>query len=301
MHPAKYKKAFSLIAIVFNPNSTGSSKGMAQDLKQQLTKQIPNQQIKLIETKYAGHAEKIAFTLSMSSRMTLIISASGDGGYHEVINGIMKAQPKGANAISGLLPAGNANDHFHDVHDKDVVQSIIEGDIQHIDLLKITTTISGKKYERYAHSYIGFGLTPIVGKELNRTKLNRFNEIIIVVRTLFSLRSIKILSNNKTHRYYSLIFSNVGKMSKVLSIAKDASTSDGKYEVTIFKRYNKIKLIRALLKASTVGLQGVSHDGPYTFKTTKPLLVQLDGEVTTIDAHADVILDIERRALSCIV
>ena len=213
----------------------------------------------------------------------------------------MKAQLKGAEVVAGLLPAGNANDHFNDVHDNDVVQSIVDSDIRRIDLLKIITTVKGKKYQRYAHSYIGFGLTPVVGKELNRTDLNRFNEIVIVVRSLLSLHSIKIRHDNKNLRYYSLIFSNVSKMSKVLSLVKDSSNNDGRYEVTFIKRHNKIKLIRRLLKASTAGLQGNSHGDQYTFETIKPILAQLDGEIVTIDAHSTATIDIEHRTLSCIV
>ena len=67
----------------------------------------------------------------------------------------MRAQQTGAMPTTGLLPAGNATDHYHNLHTTDTVKQILTADISEVDLLLIKTRRSGKAWERYAHSYIG--------------------------------------------------------------------------------------------------------------------------------------------------
>ena len=122
---------YTEVIIIYNPNSTGQSGDMARDLKKVLRTRMPRQKITLQATKYAGHAEELGYSLSKRSAQPLIISASGDGGYNELINGIMKAQNEGAHPVSGLLPAGNANDHYHAMHDDDIVWQIEKGKEKH--------------------------------------------------------------------------------------------------------------------------------------------------------------------------
>jgi diacylglycerol kinase family enzyme len=155
--------------------------------------------------------------------------------------------------------------------------------------------------ERYAHSYIGIGLTSKAGKELNKNKLNRFNELVIVLRVLFFMRPTRISVQGKVHSYDSVIFSNINKMSKVLKLSEDASPSDGKFEVMAFRRRSKFKLIRALIKSSILGLKGDQQVTNYEFRTLKRTSIQLDGEITMIDANSDVKIGIEPKALACIV
>ncbi len=292
---------YSSITIIYNPNSTGSGKSLAHELKQALAQQLPEREVKVKPTKYAGHAEKMAINLSKASRRPLIISASGDGGYHEVVNGIMKAQLDGAKPIAGLLPAGNANDHFHNLHDIDTADAIKKGIVKKIDLLKLVGTSEGQPLVRYAHSYIGIGLTPKVGQELNKTDLNMLREAWIVLKGLLFLEPVRIIINDKKRSFDSLIFSNVSKMSKVLTLSSTAKMTDGQFEVTAFKRRNKLKLIATLLRGATRGLVGGEQTTNYTFETLKPTIVQLDGEITTLDGHSQVIITLEHHALECIV
>lgn len=297
MKTTESKDRFTEVVIIYNPNSTGSGKDMALELRRKL----PGYDVKLVKTKYAGHAEYLAYTHAKATAKPLIISASGDGGYHEVVNGLMRAQKTGARPTAGLLPAGNANDHYHDAHGVNLADAITSHTVQQVDLLKIRTQVGHKTFERYAHSYIGFGLTPKVGNELNKVTLHWFNEIAIIIRALFVLQPVKILNQGMPRTYDSLIFSNISKMSKVIALSKSANYDDGKFEVTIFKRRNKLRLIKLLLKASTTGLVGADKYNTYDFKTIKETLVQIDGEISTIDADSEVRISIDRRILNCIV
>jgi len=292
---------YSSIHIIFNPNSTGDGEAMAKQLKAELSKSLPDQAIELVPTRFARHAEELSYQLAKSNKRPLIVSASGDGGYNEVVNGIVKANQTGAHGVAGLLPAGNANDHYHDTHRESTYDAIIKGNTQRIDLLKLEATADHKPYTRFAHSYIGFGLTPAVAKELNKVHLNWFNELWIVGKSFVGLKPVMVLVDGKRRAYDSLIFSNVSVMSKVLNLSPKASNSDGLFELAAFKRRHKVMLLLRLLKATTTGLVEDKKLDSFRFTCLRQTIAQLDGEVTKIDAKSEVKISIAPKALECVV
>lgn len=274
---------------------------MSRDLETKLINALPKTKIERVKTKHAGHAETLAYEAAKASHRPLVISVSGDGGYHEVVNGLMKAQLNGARPVAGLLPGGNANDHHRTLQRGDIVQAIVTQAEQTIDLLKVSAIINGEPIERFGHSYAGIGLTPKAGKELNKTKLNRLNEIMIVLRSIIWLRPVRIIVRGKRRAYDSVIFSNIDTMSKVMKLSKNAKLDDGKFEVTAFRRRNRWRLIRLLLHASTLGLKGITHRKKFTFTTTSPILMQVDGEIMKVDANSQITVNSEQAVLRCIV
>lgn len=292
---------YSTIAVIYNPNSTGQSEVLARRFATQMNTRIPGQKVELIKTEYPGHGEELAYKIAVESKTPLIISSSGDGGYCDVVNGVMKAQKEGYAAVTGLLPAGNANDHYNSLHKGDSIKRIRAQDTKKIDVLKISSCSNGKSIERYAHSYIGFGLTPAVGLELNKTKLNAFNEVIIVLRALFTVKPVRLKVEGKTRAYESIIFSNVDVMSKYLKISRASSVTDGKFEVTTFRRRNKLRLLLILVELSLKGVAEDKKTNEYVLRTTRETLVQTDGEVTALDGNTKTIISIEHEALECII
>jgi len=273
---------------------------MAHQLAKGLRKTHLKAQVKIIPTQHAGHAEVLAYECSKQSDRPLILSSSGDGGYNEVINGAMKAMSEGAHPITGLLPAGNANDHYHNLHERALEDMILSGKTHCIDLLHLTAH-EPKPWQRYAHSYIGFGLTPQVGAELNKTDLNAFNELVIAAKAFYDLKAIKLLVRGEIKQYDSLIFSNVQKMSKVLSLSDNSAMHDGKFEITAFPHHTKLKLMITLFKAATKGLSVTKQSSKFAFQSLDKLAVQLDGEISYIAAHTKVKIDIVPRVLNCVV
>lgn len=292
---------YSTIAIIYNPNSTGSGESLAQQLRTELKARMPAQKIELVQTERAGHGEDIAYQLATTAKNPLVISSSGDGGYNDIVNGIMRAKKEGHSATTGLLPAGNANDHYHNLHMGDTVERIATGDESLIDVLKISGLSGGKPIERYAHSYIGFGLTPQVGKELNKTQLNPAKEAWIVLRSLLTVRPVRLRVGDKVRAYESIILSNIDVMSKYLKISQPSSVRDGKFEVTIFRRRNKFKLIMTLLRASLSGVKEDRKTAEFSLSTVRRTLAQADGEIIVLDASSDVVVTIEQHALNCII
>lgn len=292
---------YTTIAIIYNPHSTGASTQLAQTVAAQLRARLPQQKIELIATKHAGHGETLAYAVATSSSRPLIIASSGDGGYHEVVNGALKAQREGWHPTTGVLPGGNANDHHRNLHRQDIVEQIATGQSRQIDLLKLAGTSHGAPIERYAHSYIGFGLTPLVAQELNRTTLNPFKEAWTVIRSLLTIRPVRLTIGDTTRAYESVVCSNVDIMSKYLKISRPSSVTDGKFEVTIFTHRNKLRLLIRLLQASLRGVQEDMQVREFSLATVGKTLVQADGEIIALDAHSSVHITSEQQVLTCVV
>jgi len=216
-----------------------------------------------------SHAEELAYKLAKESKRPLIISSSGDGGYNEVVNGAMRAKKEGAKPVTGLLPAGNANDHFHSLHVDGFVDSVVHNRVLLIDVLNINARSSGKEFKRYAHSYIGLGLTPHVGRKLNNTDLNRFKETFIAVKSFLEFRHVKLVVKDNHRPFRSMLFSNIDRMAKVLTLTKESEVDDGKFEVSLLQHRSKLHFALSLLKATLPGLYSTSQTDEYHFRTIK--------------------------------
>lgn len=275
--------SFSSISVIFNPNSTGNAKRQAEDLKSTLAPLLPDLPVQLLPTTHAGHAIELAYETAKSAQtgdFPLIISASGDGGYNEVINGALRAQHEGATPVCAVLPSGNANDHARTMHDDELADLIVKGDIKMLDLLQVTATApDGTVLERYAHSYIGLGLTPVVAVELNKYTLNSFKEAWIILKTFWNLRPVIIRTPDKTMRIDSLICSLIPEMAKVLTISDKAEQGDGMFELTIFPHNHKFKLIWRLLKGVVSNMEAQSRQHDYECSILQDVPIQLDGEI----------------------
>ncbi len=300
-----YTKAMELVnkafvLVLFNPKSTGASERNAKRFAKRLQKAGFATNVKLMPTEYAGHAEELVVELARKHDTLLVISSSGDGGYHEVINGALKANEDGGHVVTGLLPSGNANDHYKALHKPYVLKRIKTGQTRKIDALKISGTCNGMPWERYAHSYIGFGMSSEIGKVLNENDLNPAKEIFISVKAFVKFQSFKAKVDGKNQQFQSILVSNVGRMSKFFALSRKAKVDDGLFEI-ITAEDNKAKLVATLAKSATVGVPHESQTRSFTFETVDELPVQLDGEVCRLDAGTKVRITIARHALECII
>jgi diacylglycerol kinase family enzyme len=271
--------------------------------------------INTVLTEYAGHAEVLAYELSKASERPLIIASGGDGSYHEVVNGAMRAidETRGSAAparpVCGLLPGGNANDHHRALHSPDMpIEDMIVGGRAHIiDLLRVET--SGRPHRRsrhtvwprYAHSYCGFGLTAEAGHELNQHKLNRLMEVWLVMKTFRRLRPKRVFVNGRKRAYTSLVCSNIHHMSKFLKLSDSSKPHDGKFEITAVRGRSKRRLIMSMFLASTRGFPEVTQTDSFTFTTIRPMRLQIDGEIYRIAADTEVRISVAPQALRCVV
>lgn len=287
---------FHTAIIIFNPNSTGDSEKNARSFAKQLAAKDKAIAIKIIATKYAGHAEEIAEKYA-ESKDTILISSSGDGGYNEVVNGVIAN--KGACTVA-VLPSGNANDHHRAVAPDDMVGSIVKGKTRMIEAIKVESTVDRKPWVRYAHSYVGFGITPKIGKVLTEVRPNVFTEKWHVLKHAFSFRHVVIESDGSVDKYHSLIASTIDRMSKVIKLDETANFDDGLMEIYESKYLSPFTTLKELLSAGVKGVPRSTRTHELSMSTTKSLLVQLDGEVFTLDGKSKVTLTCEKDSLKTI-
>lgn len=293
------KRNFDDIVVIYNPNSTGAGKTNAEGFAYEVRQRMPKQKVTIRKTEYAGHAVEIAREYANGSQRILLVSSSGDGGYNEVVNGVMLAG-RTSNVATAVLPSGNANDHASAVGSDDLVGRVMAGKVEKIELLKLTSKVAGKKWEHYAHSYIGFGLTPKVGRELTARNLNIFNEKWHVLYHLLKFKHIDLTHEKTVRRFSSLVFATVNRMSKVVKLAQDADKNDGKMEVYETEYRSPWQLLGMLLRASLRGLSHNERRQSYELVTVTKTLVQLDGEVFTLDARTKVTITCEKDALQTV-
>jgi diacylglycerol kinase (ATP) len=286
--------AYTSISIICNPNSKGNSVKEAEKLRAFLAEHYEDLEVNIHKTSWATHAETIAYDCAKASAHPLIISSSGDGGYHEVINGAMKAQEEGTQPICAVLPAGNANDHQRALQRSELPEAIIKESITKIDLLKVSVSEASP---RYAHSYVGLGITPVIAAELNRYRLNLFKELRIVLKAFYKLSPFEIKVGGEVFILDSILFTNIGRMAKFFKVSKTAKINDGRFEVIIFPHAPKVKFIGRVLQATTAGLKPKIHYRKYGFQVLQPTPIQLDGEISEVAGGADVVVTCEKRIL----
>ena len=66
--------------------------------------------------------------------------------------------------------------------ERPLADGIVAGDVRRLDLLRLTVGTDPAAWVRYAHSYIGVGLTPVVAVDLEKGGKGSWREIVAVVR-----------------------------------------------------------------------------------------------------------------------
>ena len=287
---------FDRIVIIFNPHSTGDAPESAEELRAELAQRLPDVPLELCPTQYAGHARELARQVAGAGR-PLLVSVSGDGGYNEVVDGVMQAGND--QAVCAVRAAGNANDHRRTTRQHHLADAIVAGDVRHIDLLRLTLGTGPGALTRYAHSYIGVGLTPVVAVDLEKGGKGSWREIVSVVRAFSRFRPFPIrLEDGRRRTIDSLLFANISQMAKYATLSEGARPDDGRFEVITQRRTGKLQVLATALRAATRGLGPQPSATHYAFTTLVPMPLQLDGELMELEADTAVAVDIAPRALA---
>lgn len=292
-------RTFDSIVIIFNPNSTGDAPKLAAELKTRLTDLLPYPAaLTLQPTSHAGHAVELARDAAGSDGKVLVVSVSGDGGYNEVVTGVMQA--RNPDTVCAVLAAGNANDHRRTTRTQPLEAAIAGGKVRHIDLLTMRTGENPDSPIEYAHSYIGFGLTPVMAIDLEKGSKGALKEMFSVMRTFSKFQPFEIRqASGKRRKFDSLVLANISEMAKYATLSEaDDEASDGKFEVVIFPHRSKLRVLLTALRATTRGLGHQPSVRDYTFTTLKPLPYQIDGEVKSVEAHTQVTIRSAAAALA---
>lgn len=292
-------RTFESIVIIFNPNSTGDARRLAEGLHGELEGLLNYPvDIRLQPTSHAGHAVELARDAVSGGGDVLVVSVSGDGGYNEVVNGVM--QGGNPRAVCAVLGAGNANDHRRSTGTQPLGEAIAAGRVRSIDLLRVHAGGEADSPGEYAHSYVGFGLTPVVAMDLEKGGKGALKEMVSVVRTFSKFEPFEIRQVDGTRRRLdSLVLANIPEMAKYATLSDaDDKLADGKFEVVVFAHMPKWRVLLTALRAATKGLGDQPSVSSYSFTTLKPLSYQIDGEVKSVDGDMPVRIECVPAALS---
>ncbi len=295
---------YSEVLIIFNPNSTG---GQAEQKAQRMAERLRKRDLKVTikATEHAGHAETIAYQASKKIKDVLIISASGDGGYNEVVNGVMRAKTEHPqiNPVCAILPAGNANDHRRSVRKRPLTWAILHSEPEKMDLLQLTLKKDGKTTTHYAHSYMGIGITTHAANKLNKEKLGPIKEVVVVIRSIFTYHPVAIFeADGKLKRYDSLVFAIVPHMSKVLRTGNKADINNGSFRVSALPHRSQFWLFRIVLNLMlfVFGLQSLPQQSSYDFSVPRNEQIHLDGEIMQLPSGAKATVSVNAAVLPVI-
>lgn len=294
---------FDRVVVIFNPHSTGDAPALAEELQADLAERLPDLPVRLEPTQYAGHARVLAGEAAATGR-PLIVSVSGDGGYNEVVDGVMKAGND--RAVCAVKAAGNANDHRRATRERPLVDSIVAGDVGRIDLLRLTIGDGTGVEVRYAHSYAGLGLTPVVAIDLEKGGKGSFREIVSVVRTFAKFRPFTIdvepgeVDPGGRRSIDSLLFANIAQMAKYATLSETGRPDDGRFEVIALPHTAKWRVLATAVRAAVRGLGEQPSTRHYAFTTVKPMPLQVDGELVELEPNTSVRVDIAPAALATV-
>jgi diacylglycerol kinase family enzyme len=283
-------RAFDRVVVVFNPHSTGAAQERAEALKSGLAERAAGLPVELRPTEYAGHAREIA---QAEAGSPLIVSVSGDGGYNEVVDGVMKA---GGTASAAVLAAGNANDHRRVVARRPLLDAIVDGTTERLDVLRLTVD----EDVRYAHSYVGLGITPVVALELEHGGKGSLREVLTTVRAFSRFHPFTVEVDGGPETFDSLVLANIPEMAKYATIADGARPDDGVFEVVLVRHHSKLRTALTAVRAAVRGLGPQPSVREYEFTTVDPMPAQVDGEVLELGARARVRVDVVPGGLSTV-
>ncbi len=289
--PSPTSSPLQRVVVVLNPNSTGDGPANARALRDALAARTPDLPVELVETEHAGHAEQLAREHVARHPGVLVVSASGDGGYHEVVNGVVAAGRAGHDGgMATVLPSGNANDHATATHGRPLVEAIAEvaagdGRPDRMDLLEVDT---GDGEPRVAHSYVGAGITPVAAAALNENDLDAVKEKLLVVRAFWKYRPMTVEHDGRDVRIDSLLFANIDRMAKYAHLSDDSAPDDGRFEVLMIKHRSKLRLLAEFARVLRGRHRVESRSEPYEFRTRNPMPLQMDGEVLPVAGGATV-------------
>ena len=271
---------FDTILIVANPQSRRDGMKKALWLQKQLNKAGVSQP-ELLITEYARHAPEFVYEACRAVPRPLVIAVSGDGGNHEVVNGLMRAKLEAGNQPTlAVFPAGNANDFFHAEQGwsaKQFAPLILAGQTRPLDIIQVGVDQPGLgRITTYEPAYVGFGLTGYAAQLLMQGHYGRVSEY-----TRFPLHALKghermtLKVAGEKVQLDSLTLHNIARMAKRLKFPS-ARCDDGQLEMLRLKATNPGIVLRAL--AGTRGFRSMRSMRQLSFELLMPTWCQFGGE-----------------------
>ncbi|WP_344808662.1 diacylglycerol/lipid kinase family protein [Microlunatus ginsengisoli] len=288
--------------LIYNPVNRRVPLTLAESIRNELGRCLPDLPVTLLATQRADHARELAGHVAATGA-PLIVAVSGDGVYNEVVNGVLDVPD--SHALAAVAAGGNANDHRRSTRRMPLVEAIASahhtGRARFLDLLQLTARSADAGWSRYAHSYIGLGLTPSMAVGLKRDRKGTVAELLSVLRTFTELSPVEIVrSEGRRELYDSLVFANVTRMAKYGRLGGSGRPDDGLFEVVSRRHGRRWRIAAMALRAATIGLGTQAHVNRVDFATVDAINLQMDGEVLQLAPDSRLTIECAPGALATV-
>ena len=230
--------------MIFNAKSGKvKTEKLIKDIKNIIKKY--DYELEIIFTKRKGHAIKIVKDLN--DDIDLVISAGGDGTFHEVISGNLKRKNK---LLVSNLPLGTTNDvgkmYGLDGNILENLENLLTGTIKNIDVCIVNNS-------PFIY-FLGFGNFVDISYTTSKRLKEKYGHLAYIINALRELKGriklydVKYEINNIVHTgKYSFIFiTNSNHIAGLENIYDDVKLDDKKFEVVFFTIKSKLNLIKNL-------------------------------------------------------
>jgi YegS/Rv2252/BmrU family lipid kinase len=245
----------------------------------------------LVRTERPWHAAELAEQAAREG-YDVIVSASGDGTFNEVLNGLMRARKAGFNhAALGVISVGTGNDFAGGVGIpaglEESLEILLAGKRRKIDI----GLVSGGDYPegRYFGNGIGIGFDAAVGFAALQMRWLRGLPAYLVaaIQTVFFYYKpprLRIEMDGQTIEQYSLMVSimNGQRMGGGFRMAPKSKPDDGHLDLCIAETAGKLRIFQLIPKF----IQG-NQEGQPEIKMRRARRIDVTALEGDFPAHAD--------------
>ncbi|MAV70709.1 MAG: hypothetical protein CMG04_08285 [Candidatus Marinimicrobia bacterium] len=209
-----------------------------------------NIKLKILETEYAGHAQKFSNELDFSG-YDGICAIGGDGTMHEIINGILKRKDQKKLPI-GLITGGTGNAFMHDLNclnPEHAAKRIAKGFKRNIDVVKV----QNKNDVIYSFNIVSWGMSTDITKLAEKMRIfgeQRYNMAAFIEILKNKKRLVKIIIEENTYvgDYALILACNTIHTGKAMKVAPLAQLNDGMIDLIIARKSSRLHLLRLFPK-----------------------------------------------------
>ena len=247
----------------------------------------------LHSTETPGHAADLALSLYQDGHRT-VIALGGDGTTNEVVNGLFRSaevdRHPGVVATLGVIPAGSGNDFSYPfslpTNPEAACRCIVRGHTQIIDVGRVR---SDNEKPRFFINGLGVGFDAVVNIE--NLKIRRLrgsaSYILALLRTVafyYSAPRVHVLYDGKVFEGESLMLSvmNGRRLGGVFMVAPRALFDDGLFDLALFRRMSRLKILRIIPALMRGG--HLQHSELIKMARARHIIIDIDG---TLPAHVD--------------
>lgn len=251
----------------------------------------------IVRTQRGGHAEELARE-AIASGATCILSLGGDGTHHEVMNGIVGAQPEPASVAMGVLPAGTGGDFRKLLVGSDDIPSaaraLASAEPANIDVGWMEfQSRSGAARQRRFLNMVSFGVGGLVDEYVERAPKHlggKFTFFAATLTAFITYRTAKVRLRIDGDEVGVWAINNVmicnGQYSGGgMHHAPGARLSDGLFDIVVYERGNRIKevgTLRRVYSGTHLDDPNVAHfrgaEVVAELVGDRPALLDVDGE-----------------------